>query len=126
MSISLIVSAVAAVAAIAFAVERVAAGALRRMRHRNAANELMRLDDRTLADIGLRRGEILSAIIEANDVNAPRERRFSRAPELPPPASRKRDGVRLASWQGGTVRPLEVVETKSRPANDPNQPRRSA
>ena len=126
MSTFFVVSAVAAVATIAFAVERVAAGAFRQMRHRNAVNELMRLDDRMLADIGLRRCEILSAVIEANDIYVPRQRRFGRANESPRPASRKREGVRQASWQGGTVRPLAVVEAKTRPANDPNQPRRSA
>jgi uncharacterized protein YjiS (DUF1127 family) len=116
MSTFFTISAVIAFAVIAFAVERVAAGALRQMRHKNAVNELMRLDDRMLADIGLHRCEILSAVIEADDVHLPRERRHSRAPEAP----------RQASWQGGTVRPLKAVEPTARPANDPTQPRRSA
>lgn len=116
MSTFFIVAAIAALAVIAFAVERVAAGALGRMRHRNAVNELMRLDDRMLADIGLHRCEIMSAVIEADDVRLPRERRHARGPEAP----------RQASWQGGTVRPLKAVAPIARPANDPTEPRRSA
>jgi uncharacterized protein YjiS (DUF1127 family) len=126
MSTSLIVAAIAIVGAVAFAVERSSAAALGRMRRWNAANELMRLDDRLLADIGLRRCEILSAVTEAGDVTVPRERRFSRAVDAPPPADQKRDGGRQARWQGGVVRPLDAAETMTRPANDPNQPRRSA
>jgi uncharacterized protein YjiS (DUF1127 family) len=98
------------------AVARALAEARRRRLREKAINALMRLDDRTLADIGMHRSEIRSAVIEASDVYVPRERRHSRVPAAP----------RQASWQGAPVRPLKLADANPRPANEPTEPRRSA
>jgi uncharacterized protein YjiS (DUF1127 family) len=43
-----------------------------------AVDELMRLDDQALHDIGLSRGEIRSAVADCEDPNRPQERRRCR------------------------------------------------
>jgi uncharacterized protein YjiS (DUF1127 family) len=101
--------------------------AVRRWRaHESAMTELMRLDDKTLADIGLHRSEIRSALLEASETCVPRQRRHRRMADPPRPAQ-TRDGTQ-ASWQGAPVRPLDAAKatSASRPANDPSRPRRSA
>ena len=53
--------------------------AIRRWRRREQAiAELARLDDKTLADIGLHRSEIRSAVIDEDEPNRPSERRRCR------------------------------------------------
>ena len=81
-------------------------------RHRSAVNNLLGLDDKMLADLGLHRCEIHSAVIEANDADAPRERRRGRAADASP-----------AVLDNGlaTARPMRVQsaltrETKRAPA----------
>jgi uncharacterized protein YjiS (DUF1127 family) len=120
----LILAVVAAIFALRF--RRIAA-ALRRWRaHETAVTELMRLNDKMLADIGLHRSEIRSAVLEASETYVPRERRHRRMVQSPRPAQ-TRDGTQ-ASWQGAPVRPLDAAKatSASRPANDPTRPRRSA
>jgi uncharacterized protein YjiS (DUF1127 family) len=51
---------------------------LRWRRREQAVAELARLDDLTLADIGLHRSEIRSAVIDADEPNRLRERRRCR------------------------------------------------
>ena len=51
---------------------------LRWRRREQAVAELARLDDRTLADIGLHRSEIRSAVIDIDEPNRPHERRRCR------------------------------------------------
>jgi uncharacterized protein YjiS (DUF1127 family) len=99
---------------------RIAAAIGRWRAHEAAVTELARLDDKTLADIGLHRSEIRSAVMEANATYVPRERRHRRVVEPPRPAQ--------ASWQGAPVRPLDAATATPapRPANDPTRPRRSA
>jgi uncharacterized protein YjiS (DUF1127 family) len=124
MSIPIVVSAITSVA---LGVKRAAIAAWRRRRHKAAVKELMRLDDKTLADIGLHRCEILSAVIEADDVYVPRERRHARTSDRPGPAAgRNGNTVRHAGWRAGIVQPLATAEPRLRPANEPIQPRRSA
>jgi uncharacterized protein YjiS (DUF1127 family) len=101
------------------------AGAIRRWRaHEAAVTELARLDDKTLADIGLHRSEIRSAVLEASETYVPRERRHRRMVERP---AQTREAPQ-ASWHGAPVRPLDAAQATSgtRPANDPSRPRRSA
>ena len=91
--------------------------AMRRQRQRRiAVDSLLGLDDRMLADLGLHRCEVLSAVLEADGHTIPRERRLGVADDGSPSDIRRAAKVRA-------FRPAEAgIPT----ANDPRPPRRSA
>jgi uncharacterized protein YjiS (DUF1127 family) len=61
---------------------RTVAAAWRWQRRESAVSALMRLPDKTLADIGLHRSEIRSVVAETDDDARPRERRRGRVRRL--------------------------------------------
>jgi len=77
MSITVLAFAAAVVVA-ALRFRRAAAAAWRWQRRESAVSALMRLPDKTLADIGLHRSEIRSVVAETDDDAGPRERRHGR------------------------------------------------
>jgi uncharacterized protein YjiS (DUF1127 family) len=72
------VALLSAIAAVLSSLFRIVRAIDRRRRRALLIGELMRLDDKTLADIGLHRSEIRSAVVAAEERDGPCERRRCR------------------------------------------------